>query len=512
MWFFKKKDELKAREIFALEEANRLRQEEVRVERNKNRINEQVLSMLSDQNRRKQPETYRVPEIMPGVVPEGKKPAIAMDSCCGITSYANTDPHFYSGFLGYPALAVMSQSSDYRSVPETTANEMTRAWGSVKVKGDGNEALKARVDEIEDRLKELGVRDLMRRHVDTEMTFGRSQLFVNIKDHDDKTELPLVIGPESLEKGCLEGFSLIEPIWSTPSMYNAQDPTAPDFYKPTKWFVLGREVHADRLLTLIMRPVPDMMKPAYNFSGVSMLQLMQPYVERWQRTVDSVSVLIHTFSITGLKTSMENVLSGGDSKIELINRAALFSQLKDNQNMMLINRDTEELFQLNTPLTTLDNLVRQSQEQMAGPSHTPLVKLLGITPSGLNANSEGEIRVYNDYISSLQESHIRPQLEIILNLIQLDLFGEINEQIVFEFNPLEQMSDEQSANIQKLKAERDSMYITAGVIAPEETRDYLTKDESGDYSGINADDVPDQPDLENAYTQEETAGTTGDTA
>ena len=511
MWF-KKKNELKAREVEALEEANRLKREEVRVARNKNRMNEQALALLAAQNQPKQPIQYQLPEIMPGVVPDGKKPAIAMDSCSGIASFANTDPQFYSGFLGYPALAVMSQSSDYRCVPETTANEMTREWGKVKIKGDGDEVLSERVDAIEDRLKDLGIRDLMRRHLEAEMIFGRSQLFIDIKGQEGKTDLPLVIGLESIKRGSLRGFRLIEPIWSTPSMYNANDPAEPDFFVPTKWFVLGREVHADRLLTLIMRPVPDMLKPAYNFSGVSMLQLMQPYVERWQRTVDSVSDLIHSFSLTGIKTDMDNVLKGEAGTSQLVLRAEIFSQLRNNQNVMLVNKDSEEFFQFNTPLTTLDNLMQKAQEQMAGPSHTPLVKLLGITPSGLNANSEGEIRVYNDYIASLQEAHIRPQIETILNLVQLDLFGEINEQIVFEFNSLEQMSDEQKANIQKLKAERDSIYITAGVLAPEETRDYLAKNEEGDYSGIDADDVPEPLDLKNAYTQEETADTTSDPA
>ncbi|AOA58318.1 hypothetical protein BFG52_08085 [Acinetobacter larvae] len=272
---------------------------------------------------------------------------------------------------------------------------------------------------------------------------------------------------------------------------------------PVNGFVLGKEIHDDRLLTLITRPVPDMLKPAYNFSGVSMLQLMQPYVERWQRTVDSVSALIKAFSITGLKTSMDNVLSGGEgSSAQLVMRAQLFSMLRENLNTMLIDKESEELFQINTPLTTLDSLIQKSQEQMAGPSHTPLVKLLGITPSGLNANSDGEIRVYNDYISSLQESFMRPQLEVILNLVQLDLFGEIDENIFFEFASLHQLNDEQQATVNKTKAEAAQILISSGVIGQDEVRDTLSKDESGDYSGIDKDKLPDPMDLDYEGNQE----------
>ena len=497
MWIFKnKKYEQQERLIAAQEEANRIEADKLRVEKRKAELYAQVIAMMSQQEQ-KDPVGYQLPNILEGVVPSGKTPAIAMDSCSGIASYANTDPQFYSSFPGYPKLAWMAQSSDYRCVPETTANEMTREWGKVKIKGDSDKDYSDKISEIEQRLKALGIRDLMRRHVETEMTFGRSQLFVDIKGQEDKTDLPLLITGESLKKGCLKGFRLIEPIWSTPSMYNATDPAQSDFFVPSKWFVLGKEVHADRLMTLIMRPVPDMLKPAYNFSGLSMLQLMQPYVERWQRTVDSVSELVHTFSITGLKTNMQNILEGGqEGMAQLVLRSQMFSQLRNNQNLMLMDKDMEEFFQLNTPLSTLDNLMQKAQEQMAGPSHTPLVKLLGITPSGLNANSNGEIRVYNDYIASLQEAHLRPQIETILNLVQIDLYGEIDDQIVFEFNPLEQMNDEQKATIVKTKADADAVYIQSGVLAPEEIRERLAKDESGDYSGIDVEDVPEPPDME----------------
>jgi Protein of unknown function (DUF1073) len=53
-------------------------------------------------------------------------------------------------------------------------------------------------------------------------------------------------------------------------------------------------------------------------------------------------------------------------------------------------------------LQDLDWLLAQSQEQISSVSRIPLVKWTGISPSGLNASSEGEIRVYYDLIHSEQ--------------------------------------------------------------------------------------------------------------
>lgn len=148
---------------------------------------------------------------------------------------------------------------------------------------------------------------------------------------------------------------------------------------------------------------------------------------------------------------------------------------------------------------------------MAAPSRTPLVKLLGITPSGLNASSDGEIQVYHEYISGMQEANLLPQLTAIIKLIQLDLFGEIDPQIVFVFKPLEQLNKEQEANTDKVKAERDNALINAGVLSQEEVRARLAKDESGDYSGIDVEDVPEQPqwDFNHGNNQEEADNTAG---
>jgi len=493
--FTRKKDrDLKEREL-------ELAERQADIEERKLRARQRMLSMLAeDQSSVVQPVSVKAPELPEGVVPKGKTAAVAMDSCQGLYDYATTgDPSFFSTFLGYPVLAAMSQSSDYRSVPETTAAEMTREWGRFKVDGSDTGGNVAQVErEQEERLNKISaltdafkahdIRSLIRKAIEVEMTMGRAQIYIKLKNARD--ELPFVMSPLGVGKDSLEGFRLIEPMWSTPSVYNAADPTAEDFYKPSKWFVLGREVHADRLMTLIMRPVPDMLKPAYNFGGLSMLQLMKPYVERYQRTADSISQIVRSFSMTILGTDMSGILADGDGDGDLWLRVGLFNKYRDNSNTMLLDKESEEISQINTPLTALPELLTKSQEQMAAPSHTPLVKLLGITPSGLNANSDGEIRVYYDFIMAQNEAHIRPIIERISTLLQLSMFGEVDNSIVWEFNPLYQLDAKELAEVQEIKSRTTAQLIDKGVVSPEEARQALASDEDSAYSGIDVDEVP----------------------
>ncbi|MBS0040374.1 DUF1073 domain-containing protein [Neisseria sp. Marseille-Q1983] len=437
----------------------------------------------------KQPASYSLdfPALPDGVKPNG----IAMDG--SPLGNFGADCFFGTGFIGYPRLAELAQISEYRSVSETPANEMTRQW--IEIKSAGEEDNSEAIRQIEECYERLNVRDVFRKAVETDGLFGRGQILVQIKDHDGKLANPLLLTEKTIAKGSLKALVNIEPMWTTPAPYNAIDPTLPDFYKPKAWYVMAQEIHASRLFTLISRPVPDMLKPAYNFGGVSMTQLMMPYVERWLRTVDSVSDLLHSFSLSGIKTDMSAILSGsddGDTNIML--RAELYNRLRDNRGLMLLSKDEEEFFQFNTPLSGLDALLAQSQEQMAAPSHTPLVKLLGITPSGLNASTEGEIAVYYDHIRAMQENLLRDPLDKLLKLVQLHLFGKVDDNITFDFVPLQQMSETELSTIRKSDTDRDVAYIQAGVVSAEEVRGRLAGEPDSGYNGIDVEDVPEMPD------------------
>ncbi len=506
----RKEAELRERELVLAEKQADIADRKLKQQRT-------IIRMMQDDQHKKAgeaaPAVMAMPVLAPSVVPSGQKAAIAMDSCQSIYDYASQGiPSFYGTFLGYPALAAMSQSSDYRSVAETTATEMTREWGRFKIdepdieqsedltdaeleafkenKVAENADRQEKINKINDAFIAFDVRGLVRKAIEVEMGQGRAQLYIKLDGADAKDSNPFVMDTAGVKKGALKGFRLIEPMWSTPSVYNAADPTAANFYVPEKWFVLGREVHADRLMTLIMRPVPDMLKPAYNFGGISMFQLMKPYVERYQRTADSISWVVQAFSLTVLSTDMSGILADGESDSSLWMRAGLFNRYRESSGMMLLDKESEEIGQVNTPLAGLDAILTKSQEQMAGPSHTPLVKLLGVTPTGIGNSADGEIRVYYDYIMAQNEAHVRPMIKKMADLVQLSLFGEIDPAITWEFNPLYQLNDKELAEVQEIKGRNAKNLVDSNIVSPQEARKALSKDEQSDFSGIDVDDVP----------------------
>lgn len=441
------------------------------------------------------------PTLMPGVVPPGKSPAIAMDYAPGVYDYACMSmPADFVPFPGYPYLANLATRAEYRAFASTLSSELTREWIKLKStseESDGEGQDSHRIAELEAAIKEFDLQRVFRQAAEQDCLFGRAQISINIRGvSDEDRQLPLIVSPKTVKPGSLEGFKPIEAMWTTPSAYNAIDPTAADFYQPTSWFVLGRQVHASRLLTIVTRPLPDMLKPAYNFGGMSLSQLAEPYVNNWIRTRQSVADLINNFSITALKTDMGQVLQGSCDGTDLFARADMFTLTRSNRGLMLLDQEREDLVQINTPLSGLHELQAQAQEQMCSVSKIPAMILTGISPSGLNASSEGEIRAFYDWISSQQEAFWKAPLQTCIHLIMLHLWGEIDETITFEFNSLWQTSSKEISEIRASNANADATYIDRGVLSQEEVRRKLASDPDSGYAGIDVSEVPDMPEEE----------------
>lgn len=442
---------------------------------------------------------FIAPEPPPGVLPEGVKGLAQDEQISGAFTWAagNAIQSAYAEgvmFLGFPYLATLSQRPEYRVVTETIALEMTREW--IECKSVGGDTAKAeKIKELTDAVEDYGVRDIVRKTIEGDGFSGRGHIFVAIgESEDDEEELKTPIGDgrdktsrAKIGKGAKIAFRSVEAMWCYPTDYNSNNPLKPDWYRPNHWYVMGKQVHHTRLLTVVSRELPDLLKPAYSFGGLSLSQMIKPYVDNWLRTRQSVSDLIHSFAVWILKTNLaQRLLPGAAESLE--ERIEFFNNTRDVRGAAVIDKDTEEIANVSTPLGSLDQLQAQAQEQMCAVAQIPIVKLLGLSPHGLNASSEGEIRVFFDRIHAEQERVLRKILTTILGFIELVIWGEIDPDITFDFVSLWQLDEAGKAAIQKTKADTREVDIAAGVVDAQTARKALAADKDSQYSGLDLDE------------------------
>ncbi len=475
---------------------------------------------------------FKLPEFPPRAMPPSQH-RMAMDESLSWAStqwaggvFANVAGEGLL-FLGYPYLSELAQRPEYRVISETIADDATRKWIDFEITGnkdddkrraekdpEGERERKADPDERKKRVQQSGKMDKVKELKDDQLRlevrdrfyanarddgfFGRTHLYMNFgEDVDGNPEeliTPIGDGRDGTSRGkialgSLKRLQVIEPVWAYPTTYNAINPLKEDWYNPQVWYVMGKQIHRSRLPMFVGHPVPDMLKPAYSFGGLSMSQMAKPYVDIWLTTRQSVADLIHSFSVMVLMTDLETILQPGSAGA-LLARVALFNSLRDNQGTFVLNKATEDFKNVSASLAGLHELQAQAQEHMSSVSRIPLVKLTGISPSGLNASSEGEITVYYDTIAAYQNRFFGPNLTRLINFEQLSLWGEIDPEITHVFEPLHEMTEKEKGEMQKQDADRDSVYVDMEALSNEEVRKRIINDPELPYADLDPEDVP----------------------
>jgi phage-related protein (TIGR01555 family) len=428
------------------------------------------------------------PELLRGVVPEGKKaPVLALDNACYTNNIFSSTALGLGGFVGFPGfneLAMLTTRPEYRQFADVNATELTREWIKITSSSSKNEKISNKIKAIEEKLIQLDVRNTIRLAAEQVDFYGRAQILIKIEGQD--LSKPLILSGKTIPRNSIEKITAVEPFWSTPSYYNAVNPADKYFYNPPTWWVLGQEIHSTRLLNVITRGLPDIIKPAFNFAGISLSQLAFPYVDNWLRTRQAVADLLNNFSVIVLNTNLESILQGNMVESQgVLARADFFTKYRSNKGLMLLDKESEELTQIAVPLAGLSDLQAQAQEHLCTVSGIPAVKLLGVSPAGFNATADGEIRAFYDKKSAEQEAFWRAPIKKIIDVIMISEFGEIDPEIHFTFNPLWQMDKKEEAEIKESEARRNSIYINDGVFSQEEIRNKLANDIESGYDGIS---------------------------
>lgn len=418
-------------------------------------------------------------------------------------------------FLGYGTLQQIAQNGMVRACVDTTADDMTRNWIELKREGEADRS------ERQERLERLGLTDAdaeaeaadMLARLKAEMArlslrqvfhdaaalvgyMGGCLVFIDTGETDpERLREPLNISAASaeLQPGRTVRFTPIDPINVFPGLYNSIDPLREDYFRPRTWWVLGREVHHTRLLRLVANELPVLLKPAYNFLGMAQAQILWDYVLHFQNVRVASQRLLGKFSLTVMKTDMQNVLTQAGGTAELDKRIALLVQHRSNDGVQVIDKEGEDILKLETPLSGVTDIVRQSLEILAAMNRTPAVKLLGISPSGFNATGESDIRNYYDHILSQQEKVLRPALETVLKILQVRLFGRIDETITFDFAALSEADNAAIATTQKTRADTMAVLLDRQIVSPEECRRVLADDPDSGFAEIDVDDMPEAP-------------------
>lgn len=396
--------------------------------------------------------------------------------------------------ISYAECAFLANDSIINNAISKIANEIFRKGGKIVLENQEPDFETEFVKKLEKRIDKLKFFDTLHKAVITTLTYGGVLIYIDTNIGQNTTLAdPIYFKKDFITSETITNLRVIEPYLCGAVDVNSSNPLNADFMIPSKWYVSGAGVvDKTRLVSLSFFNAPDMLKPLYNYFGISLPQFMKDFVKIADGARQALGDIFTRFRTTILKTDLSKI-----SAQEAMDRVGAINKLRNNLGTLLLTSD-EEYVESITNLTNLDKLLAQMQENIAVSARMPAVKLLGLTPSGFNATGDFDLKSYYDEVMSYQNSIVKPIVEKFLHIFALELGFDLYPKYEFE-----NLSTENALNQSQINATESQVVnnlIQSGVITQEQGFNYLQGKkiiDKGEAFDESADDFAGEFDLEN---------------
>ncbi|MDR1039251.1 MAG: DUF1073 domain-containing protein [Deltaproteobacteria bacterium] len=424
---------------------------------------------------------------------------MAQDSGASLASHRSFGGHALSMgidsrggyFYGYHQLGSLAQNGLVRACVSTPINDMFRNWTELRRTGKAVKGEDPCLEALNAEFERFRVKKCLQDAAETAGYFGGCFLFIDTGARGAVLAEPLYLsrGSAGLPPGSLRRFVLVEPLNASPEVVNFSRPIDEDYLRPEWWHVQNDRIHRTRLIRISGPLPPQALLAQYNFLGIPQAQLIADYVLHFQADRLQASGLLKNVASKVFKTNMRDVLFSGTGVAEFQNRLRLLGSAQDNSGILALDKEEEDFIKVETNLGGVTDIVRQALELVCAVNRTPVTKTLGVSPAGFNATGESDLRNYYDRVAALQEEQLAPALETMLRVLQLNLNGDVDPSVVCRFKPLSEDDRKLRAEIRKLIADTDAIYLDRGVVLPEEARDNIIDDPDSGYDDEGRDDL-----------------------
>ncbi len=236
----------------------------------------------------------------------------------------------------------------------------------------------------------------------------------------------------------------------------------PDFGLPKYYSIRDEEtgvmvsrVHHSRIVRFIGRELPYYEKIAELYWGESELEAIYHELVKRDNVSSNIAALTFRANINYMETdSLDQMLAVNNVEAQrrFWNTLQAQSVIESNFGTRLVNKG-DAIHNTQYTFTGLPEVYDRVMMDVAGAARTPVTKLFGRSPAGMNATGESDMNNYYDYIDGLRENYFRPILEKILPIMALSAWGEIPENIQIDFPPLQTPDSEELATIAEKKTQ-----------------------------------------------------------
>lgn len=404
------------------------------------------------------------------------------------------------GFIGYQMCAMLAQHWLIAKCCLMPADDAVRKGYEITV-NDGSDVGPEVLDAIKAADVKFRINTNLVEFINLGRVFGiRIAMFKVESDDEAYYEKPFNL--DGVTPGSYRGIVQIDPYWVTPELdaEAASDPSSMYFYEPTWWRINGRRYHRTHLMIMRNGEVSDILKPTYLYGGISVPQKIYERVYAAERTANEAPQLALTKRATVVHVDLMQFIANQASAEKRMQQWAYY---RDNYGIKILGLE-ETAEQFDTSLADLDAVIMTQYQIVAAACNTPATKLMGTTPKGFNSTGEAEESSYHEELESIRSHSLTPFLarhhEILIRSEIVPQFNIPVFNVSVTWNPLDAITAEELAKLNKDKADTDAVLVSTGAIDGQDVRNRVINDQNSGYNGIDSEESiesdPDAPPID----------------
>ncbi|EEX77609.1 phage-associated protein, HI1409 family [Selenomonas sputigena ATCC 35185] len=328
--------------------------------------------------------------------------------------------------------------------------------------------------------------------------YGGAGALIMIEGHENQLDQPLDY--DTIMPSSYKGLLVLDR-WSgvTPEDKLVSDISDPEFGMPEYYTVssdaltVGIRVHHSRILRFMGRPLPYLEQLAETYWGASELEHVIDELKKRDNVSWNIAMLTFMANLRVMKMDgMSQVLAVGNeqAQMQLYNTIQGMNAMMNNNSLQVLGEnDSYETHQYT--FGGIGETYDRFMMDVAGAAETPVTKLFGRSPAGMNATGESDMQNYYDTIEEKQEAELRPVYDKILPIMFISTLGGIPDDWDYEFNPIRRPRDDEMADLASKNTDSVTKAFQAGMVSQRTALKELRQQSemTGMWSNITDEDI-----------------------
>lgn len=381
----------------------------------------------------------------------------------------HADKRSYTGYGVVLPMTRVELEAMYRTswlakrIVNTVADDMTGNWRRCKF-GDADN--NPRLEALKQAEKSFSVKTKFKQATRWGRLYGGAIMILGTRDVVNPEDMQLPLDVERIGKGDLKYIRVLDRWRCAPSGQMETDLDSPAFGMPSSYIIAESsvQIHHSRIIRFGGEELPYFEWLRNARWDDSVLQHTLDSLKNYDTTSASIATMLFEANVDVIKSEdVTELLASKSGEEKLRRRFAAAALMKSFNRTFLLDKD-EEYDKKQNSFTNLREIWQQFAVDVCGACDIPMTRLFGQSAGGLNSTGDGDLQNYYKMVGSKQESDLRQQLEYFDQVFVRSTLGTMPDDYDMEFNSLWETSDEDEALIDYQNAQRDQIYLNAGVV------------------------------------------------